>query len=135
MVVNRQKGQSLVEVIFSIGILVLVIAAVIDLVVKTTGIKSMELQRKKASDMSEVVVENLLEEEKNNPSAFWQLVDIGRTTIADYDGYSYTVDFDWNKDGGCSDIEKECANAVITINWGDGDGQTFTVERFFSNKF
>lgn len=132
--VIKQKGQSLIEVIFSVGVLVMVIAAVISLVVKTTGIKTMELQRKKASEMSEVIIENLLENKKNSPDTFWQLNDITNPqTLEGYGGYTYVVDFSLNTDGNCSDIENECADVTITVSW--ADGQTFVVKRFFSKIF
>jgi Tfp pilus assembly protein PilV len=126
---NRQNGQSLVEVIFSIGVLVMVITAVISLIVKTTNVKSMEIQRKKASEMSEVIIEDLLDNKKNNPDGFWAFEDIGTSkTISGYDGYSYSVDLVNNT--GCSD--GKCADATVVINW--GNGQEFTVKRFFSDK-
>ena len=129
----KQKGQSLVEVIFSVGILVIVITAVISLIVKTTSIKSAELQRKKASEMSSVVVEKLLESKKNDPDVFWQLNDITTAQVIEgYDGFSYVVDFTPSSEGNCSSTEVECADAVVTINW--GNAQSFTVTRFFSKK-
>ena len=70
---TKQGGQGLVEVIFSVGVLVMVITAVIGLIVKTTGIKSMGFERKKASEMSEIIVENLLESKKNHSEDFWKL--------------------------------------------------------------
>jgi hypothetical protein len=129
---TKEKGQSLLEVIFSVGVLVMVITAVIALIVKTTGIKSMEFQRKKASEMSEVVIEVLVESKKNDAD-FWLLNDItSPQTVAGYDGYSYVVDFSPNYEGDCSDTEIECADVVVTINW--GNNQTFTAKRFFSKK-
>jgi hypothetical protein len=129
----KQGGQSIVEVIFSVGVLVLVITAVIGLIIKTTGIKSMEFQRKKASEMSEIIVENLLEIKKNHSEDFWGLSSIiNNPIISGYDGYSYVVGFSPNYEGNCSDTEIECFDATITISW--GNGQTFTVKRFFSKK-
>jgi hypothetical protein len=133
VMMTKQRGQSLVEVIFSVGVLVMVITAVISLIVKTTGIKSMEFQRKKASEMSEMVIEVLVESKKNNAD-FWLLNDItSPQTIDGYDGYSYVVDFSLNTEGNCSDTEIECADAIVTISW--ENGQTFTVNRFFSKNF
>jgi len=130
---NNQRGQSLVEVIFGVGILVTVIVAVISLIVKTTGIKSSALDRKRASEMGQVIIENLMEDKKNNPESFWQLNDIGSTTVFGYDGYTYTVDFNHTTEGNCSDTENECVGVTAVINW--GAGQEFTVNRFFSKNF
>jgi hypothetical protein len=129
----KQGGQSIVEVIFSVGVLVMVITAVIGLIVKTTGIKSMEFQRKKASEMSEIIVENLLANKKNDPVGFWKLSSIINNPIVNgYNDYSYQVDFTKNTTGDCNNSGFECADATITISW--GNGQTFKVKRFFSNK-
>jgi len=131
----KQRGQSLVEVIFSVGILVVVIMAVVSLMVKTTGIKTMELQRKKAVEMSEVIVENLLENKKNDPDDFWRPDKVIKdVTIVGYDGYLYSVNMDSDNLGendSCNS-ETKCVNAIITISW--GNGQTLTVKRFFSDK-
>ncbi len=129
----NQKGQSLVEVIFAIGILTIVITAVVSLIVKTTGVRSVETDRKKASEMSAVIVEQLLESKNNNPDSFWQLNDITTPqTVDGFDGFTYVVDFTPNHDGNCNTSTTECANAKITINW--GNNQFLTVTRFFSKK-
>jgi type II secretory pathway pseudopilin PulG len=130
--VDKQRGQSLIEVVFSIGVLIMVIAAVVDLVVKTTGVKSMELQRKKASEMSEVIVENLLDDKKNSPNIFWMLSEVKKgTTLPNFfDGYTYGVGF---TNVGCgTGIGTSCVSATITIDW--GNSQTFVVNRFFTDK-
>ena len=126
---TKQSGTSLIEVIFSVGILVIVITAVVSLIVKTSGIKTMEAQRKRASEMSEVIIENLMESKKNNSDDFWQMDDTEKATVAGYEGYSYSLNMNENDE--CS-VGVECIDAVIVISW--GDNQTLTVKRFFSNK-
>ena len=130
---NKQKGQSLIEIIFSVGVLVIVVTAVISLVVKTTGIKSQTNQRKKASEMGEVVIENLMDLKENEAEAFWKLDNVTTPqTLPDFEGYQYVVNFTRATDGECSDTVDECARAVVTINW--GSNQTLKVNRFFSKK-
>jgi type II secretory pathway pseudopilin PulG len=129
----KQKGQSLIEVVFSIGVLVIVIAAVIDLVVKTTALRSRELQRNKASEMSEIIIENYLEDKKNHSDDFWNLTPVVKENLDDYDEYSdYTYSVDWTENVIDCEVDIRCVDAVITIEW--GDDQSFLVKRFFSNK-
>ena len=131
MKTERVKGQGLIEVVFGVGVLVMIITAVASLVVKTTNIKTEMAQRKKASEMSEVVVENLLDIKNNDPDNFWQLNDIiSPQIISGYDDYQYMIDFNWVSEGNCSDTVVECADAIITITW--GDNQTFIAKRFFT---
>lgn len=128
-----EKGQSLVEVIFSVGVMVLVITGVVSLIVKTTSLKTLAGQRKKASEMTEVIIENQLSRKKTDPDNFWILNDItSGQTLTGYDGYTYTIDFELVTGSGCSTTVNECANANITVNW--GDNQNLTVKRFFSKK-
>ena len=91
---TKSSGQSLIEMIFSIGVLITVIVGVVSLRVKTTAVKTTTNTRKKASEMTGVVVEKLLEDKTNNPDNFWQLVNISPSHIHGYAGYSYTVVFD-----------------------------------------
>jgi len=129
---NNQKGQGLIEIIFAVGVLIVVITAVVSLIVKTTGIKSLAIQRKRASEMGEVVIENLMNNKKND-ATFWQLNDVtSPQTISGYDGYQYVVDFTSTSEGDCSDTVIECANAVITITF--GNNQSLVINRFFSKK-
>lgn len=128
-----EKGQSLVEVVFSVGVITLVITGVVALMVKTISLKTLGAQRKKASEMTEVVIENLLEQKKVDGDNFWALNDkIGETLASGFEGYTYGVDLEQVVGSGCSSTIVECANANITINW--GDNQTLIVKRFFSKK-
>lgn len=130
---NKQKGQSLIEIIFAVGVLVIVITAVISLIVKTTGVKSLTNQRKKASQMSEVIIENLMEIKKDESEKFWGLENITTPqTLPDFEGYQYKVKFVRITDEDCDDDVVECATAEVTINW--GDNQSLKVNRFFSKK-
>lgn len=130
---NKQKGQSLIEIIFAVGVLVVVITAVISLIVKTAGIKSSTNQRKKASQMSEVIVENLMEIKNDEAEKFWGLENITTPqTLPDFEGYQYKVKFVSITDADCDDDVNECVRAEVTINW--GDNQSLKVNRFFSKK-
>jgi len=129
---TKSSGQSLIEMIFSIGVLITVILGVVSLMVKTTAVKTTTNTRKKASEMTGVVVEKLLEDKTNNPDNFWQLVNISPSQIQGYDGYSYTVVFDVVTGNNCSSTVIECADATIQVTW--GNNEKLTVKRFFSRR-
>jgi len=130
---KSEKGQSLVEIIFSIGVISLVIVGVVSLVVNVIGAKNSSLKRKKASELGEVIIENLLEEKRQDPESFWQLNDVSTPqTITGFDGYSYTIDFTQVTTGDCRDDVSDCADAVIEITWGDNDN--LSINRFFSRR-
>jgi hypothetical protein len=129
---TKNNGQSLVEMIFSVGILVTVIVGVVSLMVKTTAIKTTTNVRKKASEMTGVIVENLLESKANNPEQFWQLTNIPSSQLSGYEGYSYKVDFEVVTGNNCSTVIVECANATIEVMW--GNNERLVVRRFFSRK-
>lgn len=131
--ITTEKGQSLIEVVFSIGLMVLIITGVISLMIKTINVKTAANQRERASEMAEVVIENLLEQKTNDRNNFWLLTDVNTPqTITGYDDYLYTTDFEQVIGNGCSDSVVECLNATITIFW--GNNQTLSVKRFFSKK-
>ncbi len=129
---TKEAGQSLVEMIFSIGILVTVIVGVVSLMVKTTSVKTITNARKKASEMSRVVVEKLLDDKNNKPDQFWQLNSISPSQLPGYEGYSYTVNFDVITGNNCSSTVTECVNATIEIAW--GNNEKLEIKRFFSKK-
>ncbi|MDD4937696.1 MAG: hypothetical protein PHX34_01630 [Candidatus Shapirobacteria bacterium] len=125
---KTELGQSLIEIVFSIGIIALVITASVVLIVSAVGVKNNNFERKKATEMAEVLVENLVNKKQNDESNFWNLVPESDKTLSNFDGYKYSVQY--NSDGiSCSG---DCTNAVVTINW--GNDQSLTVSRFFSRE-
>jgi Tfp pilus assembly protein PilV len=130
---KTESGQSLIEVIFSITVVVLVVTGVIALIISTISIKTTAFQRKTAGNMADVVVENLVNQQKNNTETFWSLTNITGQTLANFDvGYTYSVALSQISGNGCSVVVKECANALVTVSW--GNNQNLTVNRFFSRK-
>ena len=130
---KNKKGQGIVEIIFSIGVIALVIVGVVTLVVNVMSVKSKSLKRKMAADLSEVVVENLLQQKRDTPNEFWALNNIGETSAVGFDGYTYTVGFTEVSGVGCSSDRNDCANAIINITWDEGESR-MSVTRFFSRR-
>lgn len=128
------KGQSLVEVILAVGVVVLVITGVVMLIINTVSLKTAATLRKRAGEVADIVVENLLEQKKNNKDIFWNLSPITNQSMSgDYSSFVYGVVFDRvTNNVGCvaTPNPPNCANATITVSWGNNN--TLVVSRFFA---
>ena len=126
---ETEKGISIVEIIFSVGVVVLVITGTISLMVKSTGVKTSSLQRKNASEIAEIKIEDLIYKSKYQKDLFWDL-QIETKNLGDY---RYSVGYSQVTTGSnCSDLghPATCVNAVVNVGW--GNSQTLVVTRFFS---
>lgn len=123
-----EKGISIIEIIFSIGVTVLVITGAVSLMVKSTGVKTSSLQRKNASEVAEMKIEDLVYESKYQKDLFWGLED----ESGDFGVYHYDIGYSQVVTGVCSDLgtSATCVNAIINIGW--GNSQTLVAKRFFS---
>jgi hypothetical protein len=123
---ENNKGQSLIDIIFSMGVVVLVLTGVVILIVSTSKVKRITLERQKAVELSQILIEGEVKKTKDDPLAFWSLP---KNDINDSaDGYNYNIDYDCDISGSSDD---NC-NVVFTINW--GDNQNLSVKRFFLRK-
>lgn len=136
---KKMSGQSLVEAVVAVGVMALVISGVVMLMTNTLGAKTRGFDRKKAVEMSEVVMEGIVNEKRSNPDSFWNPASAywvaleGPLTLADYSGYTYQIDFNEEYDGGdCGGQGSwNCAEVTVTIGWTASD-DTATFRRFFS---
>ena len=70
---KRERGQSVIEVVFSVGVLVLVLGGVTTLLIKSVSGRTEGFDRKKATELAEVVIEGLVAEKRNNPDSFGRI--------------------------------------------------------------
>lgn len=122
---QNKLGQSLIEIVFSIGIVILVLTGVAILTVKTNNARMISLERKKAIDLSQKLIENKILEIKTDSSDFWNGIDRedkNDQLYPNFDGYLYDVEY--------KNCDSDSCNVVFTIKW--GNNQSLSVERFFS---
>lgn len=137
---NNDKGQSLVDLIFAVGVVVVVMTGIIILLVNTINSKNKGFDRKKATELTDVVMENLINQKRNDPENFWKFSKSnnnydGNDISFNYSGYKYSIGFTNISDDlnypNCGGIGiTDCANAVVTIDW--GNSQVSNSQRFFS---
>lgn len=134
--ISKDKGQSLVELVFSIGVIVLVLTGVVTLVINVLGSKTKAFDRKRATRLAELVTEQLVDQKENDPTVFWQLSPITNSTNpnSDYEGYTYSVGFTNVVGNGCGVGITDCAEAVLNIGWSGKVNQVLLFNRFFTRK-
>lgn len=125
---KNKKGQSIVDLIFSVGIITLVLTGVVVLIVSTAKLKRISLERQKAVELSQLLIEKKTLYIKENRSIFWNgissLSNENNSDDDNFPGYLYDVVYD-----GCNITS---CKVVFTIRW--GDNQSLSVEKFFSKQ-
>lgn len=134
--IYKNKGQSLIELIFAIAIIVLVLSGIVVLVINVLGARTKAFDRKRATRLAELVTEQITDQKKNDPINFWNLLPItGMTNPAlDYQGYSYSVGFTNITSSGCGVGATNCTEAVINIGWSGKVNQILLFSRFFTRQ-
>ena len=127
---KNNKGQSLIDVIFSMGIIVLVLTGVVILVVSTAKVKRLAFERQKAIELSQLLIENKVLESKNDQTTFWNggysNDDKSVSDFGDFSGYQYSI----NPNPSCNN---QSCNLIFTVKW-EGVGKSLSVERLFLRK-
>ena len=119
---KNNKGQSLIEILFSITVVTLVLTGVVSLMVKVLNVRGEASLRQKAGNLSTIVMENQIKEKENKPSNFWNNSSLTDQTLVGFNGFTYDI----SKTFVNNDL-----NVVVIIKWAD---QTLTVQRYFSKK-
>jgi hypothetical protein len=122
-----KKGQGIVEVVFSIGVVLLILSGVVILMVNTFGAKNKGFDRKKATQLAQMIIEEKVAERDNSPETFWSNIENGvkeeRLTKEDgFAGYFYNVTY--------IKIDDDSGRVEVDV-WMDGRDEKVTFERFF----
>ena len=134
---NKNKkifGQGMIEVVFAVGVIGLVLTGVVSLVIKSVNSNSKTMTRDKAVELANIVMEDLVAKQKNDPAGFWSLTDISSPTPwPDFDNrYSYEIDFtEDSTNGSCASVRVDCATADVTVRWQAETSKSVTFSRFF----
>jgi Tfp pilus assembly protein PilV len=137
--VLNSKGQGLIEVIFSIGLIILVMTGVVTLLIKTVGSRSKTYDRNKAIELSQIVMEEIINTEVSDKTNFWNIGSAYWSGLAitqvnpNFPDYTYNVGVAQYSNNGCSAAVTNCLNVTVHIGWrNEPDLDRFN--RFFSNK-
>lgn len=132
---NKNRGQSLVEVVFAIAVIALTLSGVVSLLVYSVGSRTKSFDRKRATELGEKVMEQLVDEEKNSPLAFWRLSNRVGLTDTEFGGYVCSVGFTNIVNGStCGVGRTDCTEVVLTVGWSGSTNQQLNFNRFFSRR-
>ncbi|MFA6518671.1 MAG: hypothetical protein WCV93_03445 [Candidatus Shapirobacteria bacterium] len=133
---NKDKGQSLVEVVFSVVIIVLFLTGAVIALLMSVSARSQGLARKKATRLAETVMENLINDKTNNPAIFWQLNEVSSQTMSSFNNYTYSIGFSLSSASpSCNIGVTDCVEATVGVSWTDKKDNYLEVKRFFSKNF
>ena len=135
MIKKKETGQSVLELLFSVAVLILVLGGVTSLLVKSLNGRTKGFDRKKASELAELVMEDLVAKEKNDPETFWQMEDLNNESNSDFEGYEYSVGFS-GVDGtaDCVGANSHCAYVEVRVDWVRDKDESVVFNRYFSNQ-
>ena len=133
------KGQSLIESVFAVGLIVLVMTGVVSLLINMVGSRSKSYDRSKAVELSQIVMEEIIKTESLDKASFWDTTSIywmnlsNTQTNASFPDYSYTAEVSQYTLNGCSNVVTNCVNVSLNIRWKNGNTND-NFNRFFSKK-
>lgn len=126
----KEKGQSLLDVIFSVAVVVLILTGLVVLAVNTAKVKRMVFERQKAVELSQKLIEVELQNIKTLTFNSWSKTNVTNKS-ADSLGfvdYKYDINYGCTINGNANDF----CNVIFKVNW--GVGQSLSVQRMFSRK-
>jgi len=133
---KKNRGQSIVELIFSIVLVGLVLTGVVSLIVKSSGGQTESGLKDKAVGLSKIVMERIVADSKNPDSGFWSRNgnEVNSESEDGYPGYLYAVNYSVDNLGDCdssTDGRVKCIEVTVTVGW-QGGSEDVTFSRFFS---
>ena len=130
------KGQGTIEAIYSIGILGMVLTGVVILILMTITNKKNDFDRKKATELGTMVMEEQISSSKNDSNNFWNLTNIAGKTKPEFVGYVYSIGYSNISSNAsypnCGVTGVNCAEVVVKIDWQGKNPQSIFFNRFFS---
>jgi Na+-transporting NADH:ubiquinone oxidoreductase subunit NqrC len=130
---NNNLGQSVVELVFAISVIALVVTGVVALAVSDVNSKNRGFDRKKATELAQIVMEDLLQKRKNDAENFWTL-DMDKiglpSACSTTQNYTCSVNMEWET----SCANNSCVNVIVYVNWKGSGTQSVMFKRLFSKE-
>lgn len=115
----NRKGQMLIEVVISVGVLALVLIGVSDLMTRTQRVSSFQAKREEANSIAKSILNDYRIQRDLNPDEFTSSVTgLNRETCIDGKDFSCNA---------VTEVVNNDVNITIKVSWVEGEN-TFTVE-------
>lgn len=121
----ERQGQSLIEVLFAMGVTLLLVTGVVVLATRTLGSKRRVLGRSEAVKIATEAMEDLTIQSENDASVFWDIDWPG--DCPDIEGYDCIYSYETPDCPG----DENCLEATVTVTWIDGEEKNVTLTKFF----
>lgn len=122
----KNRGVSLIEIVFSVGVITLVLTGVAMLIVNVTNVKRKSAERQVAISLSHKLVEEKILELKNanNSVEFWLNKKEEETGNfeGEFSNYRYLIKY--------QDCDNNICKIIFEIEW--GNQEKLSIERLFS---
>lgn len=118
----------------ALGILGLVLSGVVVLIVMTLSNKKSSFDRRKATELGSMVMEELISRSQDDVYNFWKLKSSVGSTRVGFKGYSYSIGMTNITTGGCGIGKTDCAEVVIEVGFSGKTPQSIYLNRFFSKQ-
>lgn len=118
------KGQGVIEILVAVVIIGLVLTGITSLLVFSFGVKNKGMDRKKATELAQLVVERQVALKNNDPTTFWNQTNLLAQTETGYDEFTYDLTFIF--DAGRSEVT---VRVIITV---PGTDHRVQMERYFA---
>jgi Tfp pilus assembly protein PilV len=130
----QNKGQGIMEGVFAIGIIGLIMSGVAVLILMTLSSNKNSFDRRKATELGTVVMEELISQAQNDTENFWKLNSSANNTRSGYGGYVYDIGMTNITINGCGVGKTDCAEVVIEVGFSGRSPQSIYLNRFFSKQ-
>lgn len=126
----KTAGQSIIEVMFVVGLVAVLVGAVASLTVASLNSKNRRSDREKALQLAEKAVEEYTSEAVSDSVGFWAKMQSGSVeTETALGGYNLTATFSLDSSG-CEG--SRCGKIVVEVRYTqDQVSQTVTIEKKF----
>lgn len=132
---KHHKGQGLIEVLISVGIIMLILGGVVPLMLLSLASKSKTFERKALVELAEKKLEEIINEKQNNESAFWSKVPSTNGSGQDAN-YKWDITYAANtSETNCTDGVAEpynCADVTVLVTLLKDTTKKVTFNRFFA---
>lgn len=116
----QNKGQSIIEVMFAVGLVSLLVGAVATLSIASFKSKTQGVDRKVALDLLEKKVESLVSLSVSDPVMFWGKIG-GVSDSERSGGYSMETKYEWDN---VACTGNRCGKVTVTVTFDKGSGET-----------
>ncbi|MFA6602543.1 MAG: type II secretion system protein [Candidatus Shapirobacteria bacterium] len=135
MKTKNQRGQSVVELVFAMALLILFLTGAVVALLMAVGARGESLARKKAARLAEMVLEEKTGQKLNDPDNFWQLIPESGMEKTGFEKYSYSVGFSLVEDGTnyptCKVSLRNCVDVKVMVSWDRGKDNALELKKFF----